>query len=127
MALSFQTRNTNTAGNVNKKENIKKKTSVAVNSRNNLNQVYFFIKWFLIKTKAQLRAVIYNELTLPALIPLLFFNWHVSVLVVCTDGSNLFVISFCPKGSQSAITNYLLYFQALLTVLPLDWCKVALL
>jgi len=39
-----------------------------------MNQVYLSIKWFLTKMKAQIRAVIYNELSLPVFIPLPFIT-----------------------------------------------------
>lgn len=70
MAVSFQSRNANTAGNVNKET--RKKASVSVNSRNNLNQGHLPITQFLTKTTAQLRGIIYNELALPVFIPLPF-------------------------------------------------------
>lgn len=52
---------------------LRKKAFVAVSSRNNQNQVCLSITWFLTGTKAQLRAVTYNELVWPVFMPFPFF------------------------------------------------------
>lgn len=79
---------------------LRKKAFVAVSSRNNQNQVCLSITWFLTGTKAQLRAVTYNELVWPVFMPFPFFFLLpcVSSNCVYSDASNLFLISFVPKG-----------------------------
>lgn len=74
MALRFRTHNTNTAGIVNKKENIKKKPLLLQAAEIIQIKYIFPLHSFLTKTKAQLRAVIYNELALPVFISFPFLT-----------------------------------------------------
>lgn len=86
---------------------LRKKAFVAVSSRNNQNQVCLSITWFLTGTKAQLRAVTYNELVWPVFMPFpFFFCCHVSVPTVCIVMPAIyFLYLLSQRVCQGAVTK----------------------